>query len=264
MSVAISVLLYSGLALLAFGSLSLIRPLRFLGIPTRAHALVVLAAGVVAVVLALLLPPTTTRAGTPGATRLDSFVPEFQFREFHERLVRATPERIDRAIRTVPAGKIWLFRLLTGIRNPRSIWSHQPESILNPPAEEPILEVALRSGFVVLAEDSGRELVLGTLVARPRGARVSVPDDPAETGRRFAALSAPGYAKAAMNFRIEPRPDGTCRLTTETRIFATDRDTARRFAVYWRFIHPGSALLRVMWLRAIAERAESNRTTPAG
>ena len=111
----------------------------------------------------------------------------------------------------------------------------------------------------MLSEDPGHELVLGTLVVKPRGARLSVPDDPAETGRRFAALSAPGHAKAAMNFRIEPQPDGTCRLTTETRIFATDRDTARRFAVYWRLVHPGSALLRVTWLRAIAARAESGR-----
>ncbi|MFI5182332.1 MAG: hypothetical protein ACHQPI_13175 [Thermoanaerobaculia bacterium] len=255
---AISVLLYAGLALLVFGSLSLIHPPRFLGIPTRTRALVIAAGGFAAVVLTLVLPPPK-RAETRGATRLDAFVPEFQFREFHERLVRAAPERIDRAIRTVPAEEIRLFRLFTWIRAPRSPWSQKQASILNPPAEEAILDVALRSGFVILAEDPGRELVLGTLVVRPRGAVVSVPDDPAETGRRFAALSAPGYAKAAMNFRIEPRPDGTCRLTTETRIFATDREAARRFAVYWRLIHPGSALLRVMWLRAIAQRAESGR-----
>jgi len=255
--VAISALLYSGLACLAFGSLSLLRPLRFLGIATRTHALAVFAAGFVAVALALLLPPPPERAGTPGATRLDSFVPEFQFSEFHQRTVRATPERIDRAIRTVPAEEIRLFRLLTWIRNPRRPWSREPESILKPPAKEPILDVATRSGFVVLAEDPGRELVLGTLVVRPSGVHISVPDDPAETGRRFAAISAPGYAKAAMNFRIEPQPDGSCRLTTETRIFATDRETARRFAAYWRLVHPGSALIRVMWLRAIAARAES-------
>ena len=254
---AISVLLYAGLSLLAFGSLSILWPPRFLGIATRRRALAVVAAGTVAAALALLLPPPRARRSARGATRLDAFVPEFQFSEFHERTVHATPERIDRAIRTVAAEEIRLFRLLTRIRNPGSLWSRQPESILNPPAKEPILEVAKRSGFVLLAEDPGRELVLGTLVVRPPGVRVSVPDDPAETGRRFAALSAPGSAKAAMNFRLERQPDGTCRLTTETRIFATDRDTARRFAVYWRFIHPGSALLRVMWLRAIASRAES-------
>ena len=256
---ALSVLLYAGLAVVALGGLSVLRPPRFLGIATRAQALAVLAGGFAAVLVAVLVPPPPVRSGTRGATRLDDFVPEFQFVEIHERLIRATPERVDRALRTVPAEEIRLLRLLTWIRNPRSLWSRQPESILNPPATEPVLDIAKRSGFVVLAEEPGRELVLGTLVARPRGAHVSIPDDPAETGRLFAALSAPGYAKAAMNFRIEPRPDGTCRLTTETRIFATDRDTARRFAVYWRLVHPGSALIRAMWLRAIAERAESGR-----
>ena len=256
---AISVLLYSGLAFLSLGILSLIRLPTFLGIATRTHALAVFAAGFVAVALALLLPPPPAGSSARGPTRLDAFVPEFQFGEFHERAVHATPAEIDRAIRTVPAEEIRLFRLFTWIRNPRHPWSQKPESILNPPAKQPILDVATRSGFVVLSEDPGHELVLGTLVVKPRGARLSVPDDPAETGRRFAALSAPGHAKAAMNFRIEPQRDGTCRLTTETRIFATDRDTARRFAVYWRLVHPGSALLRVTWLRAIAARAESGR-----
>jgi hypothetical protein len=108
----------------------------------------------------------------------------------------------------------------------------------------------------MLSDEPGREIVLGTLVVRPRGARLAVPDDPAATARIFANLSAPGFAKAAMNFRIEPGPDGSCRVTTETRIFATDPATARRFATYWRFILPGSSLLRVTWLGAIAARAE--------
>jgi len=31
----------------------------------------------------------------------------------------------------------------------------------------------------------------------------------------------------------------------------------RTFAAYWRMIYPGSALIRVMWLRAIRLRAEA-------
>jgi hypothetical protein len=30
----------------------------------------------------------------------------------------------------------------------------------------------------------------------------------------------------------------------------------RRFAIYWRRIHPGSDIIRRMWLRAIKLRAE--------
>ena len=73
----------------------------------------------------------------------------------------------------------------------------------------------------------------------------------------FAALTAPGFAKAVMNFRIEDEGGGWTRLTTETRIDATDSATRRRFAAYWRVIYPGSALIRREWLRAIRERAGS-------
>lgn len=256
---AISVLLYSGLVLLALGSVSLVRPLSFLGIATRLHALVVFVAGLVAAAVALLVPPPAARAGARGPARIDEFAPQFQFGEFHERIVRATPERVFRAIHEVPAGDIRLFRLLTWIRSPRLPWTKAPESIMNPRPKVPILDTALKSGFVLLAEEKDREIVLGTFVARPRGSQIALGADAAETSRRFAALSAPGYAKAAMNFRVEPGPDGSCRLTTETRIYATDAATARRFATYWRFILPGSAILRVTWLHAIAARAESER-----
>ena len=58
-----------------------------------------------------------------------------------------------------------------------------------------------------------------------------------------------------MNLRIEDAGPAACTLTTETRVYATDASTRRRFALYWRVIYPGSALIRRMWLRAIAHRA---------
>ncbi|HEY3204691.1 MAG TPA: hypothetical protein VGL03_13660, partial [Thermoanaerobaculia bacterium] len=93
------------------------------------------------------------------------------------------------------------------------------------------------------------EIVIGTYVVRPAGIPRPAPEE-------FAVLSRPGYAKAVMNFRVEPGPEGECLLTTETRVLATDPSTARRFAAYWRLIYPGSALIRRMWLLAIARRAE--------
>ena len=66
---------------------------------------------------------------------------------------------------------------------------------------------------------------------------------------------------AAMNLRIEDAGPAACTLTTETRVYATDTSTRRHFAFYWRVIYPGSALIRRMWLRAIARRAESRGVT---
>jgi hypothetical protein len=59
-----------------------------------------------------------------------------------------------------------------------------------------------------------------------------------------------------MNFLVEPDGPSACRVVTETRIFATDPWTLRRFTSYWRVIYPGSAILRVTWLRAVKARAE--------
>jgi len=67
----------------------------------------------------------------------------------------------------------------------------------------------------------------------------------------------PRFAKTAMNFLVEEEEGGWCRLATETRVLGTDDGARRRFAVYWRVIYPGSALIRRMWLRAVKERAEA-------
>jgi hypothetical protein len=100
----------------------------------------------------------------------------------------------------------------------------------------------------VLAEEPGRELVLGTIGQpwRLRGGNNPRGD--------FAALDRPGYAKLAIDWRLE---DGV--LSTETRVFLTDEESRRKFRRYWLLIRPWSGLIRRMWLRAIARRAEGRR-----
>ena len=74
--------------------------------------------------------------------------------------------------------------------------------------------------------------------------------------RWFTELAEPGIVKATMNFFVEGERAERTRLTTETRVFATDEAAARRFTPYWRTIFPGSWVLRVTWLQAIERRAE--------
>jgi hypothetical protein len=243
-----SVVVYLGLAGVMLGALSLLKPLRWLGIRTRAHgaALLLTGTGVVAIGWAL---PTPERHGPADGSRLDGVVPVYQFVERHETRIHADPERVYAAVKGVTAGEIQLFRVLTWIRSPRWPWGRTRETILSAPAGEPILEVALRSGFVLLAEETNREIVFGSVVCCG-GAR-------ATSAAEFAALELPGVAKAVMNFRLTQEADGWTQLSTETRVFATDPAACRRFAAYWRVIYPGSALIRRMWLRAIRLRAEA-------
>lgn len=238
----------AGLAAGFLGLVSLIRPLRFLGIHTRRRGAVWLASGAVLGLAGVALPAPSQRV-SERSSHLDEIIPTYQFSEYHEIRVHASPAQVHDAVWKVTAEEIRLFQTLTWIRSPRV--SGGRESILNAPARKPILEVATSSGFMLLVDQPGREVVVGTIVIAPSRPQVRM-----ESPEDFAALEAPGYAKAAMNFRMEDEGGGWTRLTTETRVYATDAWARRRFAAYWRLIYPGSALIRRMWLRAIRERAE--------
>jgi hypothetical protein len=235
-----------GLAAAFIGFLLIVRPLRSLGIASRGRAAVLLGSGVALTVLGATLP-CRLQHPTGRHTRLDDFLPAYHFHEVHSLAVHAPPDRVFRAIHDITAREIRFFRTLTWIRSPH--FGKTRKSILAPPPAEPILDVALHSGFLLLAEEADRELVVGTVLGPP----LKVGDP----GRRdFLEFDRPGYAKAAMNFLVEEQQNGWCRLSTETRIFATDPTARRRFAAYWRVIYPGSALIRRMWLEAIKRRAQ--------
>jgi hypothetical protein len=246
LALLVSIVTYAGAALALAGAVSLLRPLHVLRIRSRRAALALLALSLALLLSGAFWPWPEKRA--IGRARLDGFVPAYQFAEFHEARVRASPEAVYDAIRSITADEIRLFRTLTWIRSPRLPWRRSAPSILDPSRHEPILDVATRSGFVWLA-DQPRELVVGTVVCCG-GARV-------RDAEEFRALTRPGVAKAAMDFRIEALVPDESRVTTETRVFATDAVTRRRFGLYWAFIYPGSSLIRHGWLEAIRRRAEA-------
>lgn len=239
------------LALVAVGLVSLMRPLRFLRIRSRRAALAVVGVGVALLVIGLALPVFPRRLPGPRMA-IDEIVPAYQFGEHHEIRVAAPPERVIAAAKAVTAQEIRLFRLLTWLRSPR--WPGRArESILNPSADQPILEVALRSGFVLLREEPGREIAFGAVVC-------CSPRQPPRSAEEFQALEG-SLARAVMNFHVVDAGGGVSRLVTQTRVAATDAEAERAFARYWRIIYPGSALIRRMWLRAIKARAEASSAT---
>ena len=241
-----SAVFYIGLMIAACGALLLVKPARRLRVPTRRRALAVLGAGVVLSAAGLGLPAGESGVNRP-ATRLDEFAPVWQFREFHSIRIAAPPERVFEAIESVRADEILLFRALTWLRRGgRPL----PDTILDPGADEPLIDVAVRGGFVRLARDHPREIVIGTAVLAPPGVQVGL------TPESFTTPQAPGFALASMNFLVEPDGEGGSTVSTETRVYANTPAARRRFAAYWRVIYPGSALIRRMWLRAVRIRAE--------
>lgn len=244
-----SAAVYLGIVVMLLGVALIVKPLPRLGVRNRLRASLVLDAGILLCVIALLAPTPETRVTMPR-TRLDQFAPVWQFSEFHRIRIPAPPDSVYAAIKAVRADEIRLFRALTWIRRGgRPL----PESILNAGDKAPLIDVALRGGFVKLADDPPLELVIGTAVHTPEGARDSL------TPRLFLRPP-PGYAVAAMNFRVVPDGPGASIVTTETRVFANGAAAKRRFAAYWRVIYPGSAIIRRMWLRAVARRATTPRS----
>lgn len=232
------VVVYLGLITSALGSVSLLTSLARLGNRSRQGGVLVLGVGLEVVVVGFALPAREIRIGS-AKTQLDQFVPVYQFGEFHSVRIHAPKDRVYAAIKAVRADEILFFRTLVWMRR---LGRAGPESILNPPADTPILEVAIQTWFLLLAEEPEREIVVGTLVVAPPGRRPK--DHP--TAEDFKALSSPGFALAAMNFVVEPEGPNGCVLTTETRVYATDSTSRRKFARYWRVIYPGSALIRRM------------------
>lgn len=242
-----SVVVYSGLIVAFLGFVCLVKPIRRLRIHTRRRALTIFACGLALAIIGFVLPAPESRVAR-SETHLDEFAPVWQFHEVHTMRVDAPPERVYEAIRRVRADEILLFRTLTWLRRGGK---PAPENILNAGNRASLIDVATRSGFIYLADDPPRELVVGTVIAAPRGTRGTLTPDV------FRTNLPPGFTLASMNFLV--RADGTgSMVSTETRVFANNATERRRFAAYWRTIYPGSALIRRMWLRAIARRAEGS------
>ena len=243
-----SYLVYLGFTFAFAGFISLLWPLRFLSIRNRRIGLIVFAFGILLSIGVALLPYGEKQAVTTS-TRLDDWMPRWQVDERHVIEIAAPPDKVFASIHAVRADEILLFRTLIAIRN---CGETGPESIMNAPEKEPLLDVATRTTFIMLSDDAPREIVVGTVIAAPRAVRASGKLAP----ELFRKTLRPGVALATMNFLVAPSVHGGSIVTTETRIYANSPAVLRRFGVYWRLIHPGSDIIRRMWLRAIARRAE--------
>ncbi|MEP6550176.1 MAG: hypothetical protein ABJB95_03285 [Gemmatimonadales bacterium] len=220
-----STLVYSGLVIAAAGVIFVIKPVERLHVTSRSQGLAIVGMGLLLAGIGFMAPASEKRVDKVEK-RLDEFVPVWQFSERHTIEIDAPPERVFDAIKRVRGDEISFFQTLTWIRRGgRSV----PESILNAGSRESLIDVAVKSGFVRLAEDPPRELVIG------------IPLTPQVFG--------------ALDFVVTPAGLNSSSVSTETRVFASSPAAQRRFAIYWRTIYPGSALIRRMWLRAVRRRA---------
>lgn len=186
---------------------------------------------------------------------LDDVLPRWHYHEVHALRIRTTAPRVWQALHELRASDVPLAGLLLALRR------FDVRAARAAPVR-PVLASLTAAGFVALAATPGREAVFGIVGQfwrlRPTPVALS-------TLTEFAAFQQPGFAKAAIDFRVLDAPpgavpqraeSGACWLVTETRILATDERTRRTFGRYWFCVQPGSALIRRLWLRAVRRRAE--------
>lgn len=246
-----SVAVYAGVVLTLGGLICVVKPIRLLGIRTRRAAAIAGAAGILLVLAALNWPVGTSRVAQRTAA-LDGFMPEYHFYELHEVRVHATPEVAAAALRRVTFGDIGVYSGLMRIRAAASgrFRAASPQSEVN------VLQALARpgSGFVPLHDD-GREIVMGMAGQPWSGGRVPSVRTPED----YEAFHRPESVKIAFNLAVRDEGGGWSRITTETRIRATDDAAQRIMARYWRTIYPGTGMIRRMWLNAARHRAENGR-----
>ena len=169
---------------------------------------------------------------------IDDWLPEFDVGERHDVAVPVDPARALELALGSPAAPDRIVRALISGRGMVA-------------RDETIERFFAAHRFVVL-DRTPTQWVAGAVGAvwRPRGGLVRLDD--AEAWR---ASSVPGTIKGAVDFRAERIPGGA-RLTTETRVKATDARARRAFRLYWLAIGPFSALIRRRWLAAVMASAK--------
>lgn len=191
---------------------------------------------------------------------LSDLMPVYDFNEIHAVVVQASARRVFRAIKEGTPAEVPLFRALFALRSlPTRLTGKGGMGFVG---SRSLLEQTLNRGFVLLAEKTDREIVIGIIGQFWKLFGGSLPV--IASTQEFKAFVRAGYAKVAMNFYVdESCGEGSVELSTETRIYAADPVARKKFGAYWRLIQHGSALSRRTLLKAIKKRAEQVLWSPS-
>ena len=180
---------------------------------------------------------------------IDSFAPNPDAVETHSINIAASPEAVYRALWTTDIGGSIVIKLLLALRS-------LPEFVLHgsrPRNSEVNLQTLIDSGFGVLAEQPGEEIVLGVTGSfwRPTGnLSPFIRED-------FDQPVPHGIARAVWNFSVSESRNGLTSLSTETRVTCGDVASRRKFRLYWFFVRPFSGLIRRLMLQTVKRACET-------
>ncbi|MFQ5527419.1 MAG: hypothetical protein ACE5GX_14285 [Thermoanaerobaculia bacterium] len=175
---------------------------------------------------------------------IDRFIAQPDALEVHRIEIPAAPEVVYPALWRTDLGSSWIVKLLLGLRALPGILLGR-RSLVRPPRLD--LEAIIAAGFGKLAEEPGREIVLGVVGRFWRPTGNLLPFDRAS----FDGPVPAGLAIAAWNFTVRPTDRGSSVLETETRIACGDDASRRKFRLYWLLVRPFSGWIRRRMLAAV-------------
>jgi len=181
-------------------------------------------------------------------TRIDEFLPDYDFRSACQIRVNATRPVVYECLLHSDLTDLRLTRLLMTLRS----GGRRPRQAI----PGGLLKRLPGTGFIVLEEAPEDEIVIGVAGQfwRPDGRRCMD-----LTAAEFTNFSRTGFAKAAWNFKLRAglAETGNTILSTETRIQCFGQSARWKFRVYWSVVAPFSGLIRREMLKAVKSKAES-------
>jgi len=181
---------------------------------------------------------------------IESFIPNPDAAETHQIVIAASCAVVYQALLTADLGGSPVIKGLMALRSLPAIVLH-PRRLRQRPRRIN-LQTLIEAGFGRLAEEPGREIVLGVAGRfwRPTGNILPLSEE------SFRHPPQPGLARAVWNFAVQDAGPGRTILSTETRVVCGDKVTRLKFRAYWLVVRPFSGLIRLIMLRAVRQLCE--------
>jgi len=183
---------------------------------------------------------------------IDAFMPHPETSARHTLEIAANAADVYQALWTTDLGGSIVIKGLMGLRL-------LPGRLLRPqksrsPNQRINLQDLIEAGFGVLAEESGREVVLGITGPFWRPVGNTLPFNRTD----FDGAVRTGVARAVWNFTVQQTGEKQSVLATETRVACGDEASRLKFRVYWFWVRPFSGLIRSEMLKLIKHACEGS------
>lgn len=185
---------------------------------------------------------------------IEKYAPTADASELHQIVIEADAPTVYQSLWSADLAGSAIIKTLMGLRTLPALLVH-PTSLRQKQSSwrrSITMQSLIDSGFAKLAEDPGRELVLGIAGRfwRPTG-NVSPFNE-----TNFKGPVPVGLARAVWNFHLRQSGPGRTILSTETRVVCGDAASRAKFRVYWLLVRPFSGLIRRLMLNSVKRQCE--------